>query len=93
MDHANPQDQNKTFRTRLVGVWLLSNAALAISIQTLTGLDRTFQRVQHCLDNTGFNAGNGSIVVPVNGTCIETALNQNNDDLKDKQQVYFKYLL
>ena len=31
------QDQNKTFRTRLVSVWLLSNAALAVSIENLSG--------------------------------------------------------
>ena len=90
---THKQDQNKTFRTRLVGVWLLSNAALAISIQTLNGFDRTSQLVQHCLDDTGYNLNNGTIVVPVNGTCIENALSQNSNDLQDKQQVYFKYLL
>lgn len=31
-------DQNKTFRTRLVAFWMLSNAALAISIENLNGL-------------------------------------------------------
>jgi chitin synthase len=31
-------DQNKTFRTRLVSVWMLSNAVLAIAIQNLNGL-------------------------------------------------------
>nr|XP_019044727.1 chitin synthase [Kwoniella bestiolae CBS 10118]OCF23657.1 chitin synthase [Kwoniella bestiolae CBS 10118] len=36
-------DENRTFRTRLVGCWLLSNAGLAISIQTLNGLDTTKQ--------------------------------------------------
>lgn len=90
---AHLQDQNKTFRTRLVGVWLLSNAALAISIQTLNGLDKTPELVESCLKDTGFNANNGSIVVPINGTCIEDALSQNADDLQDKQQIYFKYLL
>nr|XP_018261520.1 chitin synthase [Kwoniella dejecticola CBS 10117]OBR83678.1 chitin synthase [Kwoniella dejecticola CBS 10117] len=39
-------DENRTFRTRLVGSWLLSNAALAISIQTLNGLDTTKQLVE-----------------------------------------------
>ncbi|KIY73762.1 glycosyltransferase family 2 protein [Cylindrobasidium torrendii FP15055 ss-10] len=31
-------DQNKTFRTRLVACWMLSNAGLAIAIQNLNGL-------------------------------------------------------
>ena len=31
-------DENKTFRTRLVSFWLVSNAALAISIESLNGL-------------------------------------------------------
>jgi len=31
-------DQNKTFRTRLVAFWMLSNAALAVSIENLNGL-------------------------------------------------------
>lgn len=31
-------DQNKTFRTRLVGVWMLTNAGLAVAIENLNGL-------------------------------------------------------
>ena len=31
-------DQNKTFRTRLVSVWMLSNAVLAVTIQNINGL-------------------------------------------------------
>lgn len=31
-------DQNKTFRTRLVSVWMLSNAVLAIAIQNINGM-------------------------------------------------------
>ncbi|KAF8591568.1 glycosyltransferase family 2 protein [Ramaria rubella] len=31
-------DENKTFRTRLVAFWMLSNAALAVSIENLNGL-------------------------------------------------------
>lgn len=30
-------DENKTFRTRLVAAWMLSNAALAVAIETLNG--------------------------------------------------------
>ncbi|KAJ7904483.1 glycosyltransferase family 2 protein [Mycena olivaceomarginata] len=32
-------DENKTFRTRLVAVWMLSNAGLAIAIENLNGLE------------------------------------------------------
>lgn len=31
-------DQNKTFRTRLVACWMLSNAGLAVAIQNIDGL-------------------------------------------------------
>jgi chitin synthase len=31
-------DENKTFRTRLVTLWMLSNASLAITIENLNGL-------------------------------------------------------
>jgi len=31
-------DQNKTFRTRLVALWMLSNAGLAVAIENLNGL-------------------------------------------------------
>lgn len=31
-------DQNKTFRTRLVAFWLLTNAGLAVAIQNIDGL-------------------------------------------------------
>ena len=31
-------DENKTFRTRLVAFWMLSNAALAVAIQSLNGV-------------------------------------------------------
>ncbi|OSC98981.1 glycosyltransferase family 2 protein [Trametes coccinea BRFM310] len=32
-------DENKTFRTRLVAFWMLTNAALAVAIQNLNGLE------------------------------------------------------
>jgi len=34
-------DQNKTFRTRLVSVWMLTNAILAVAIQNINGLRNT----------------------------------------------------
>ena len=32
-------DQNKTFRTRLVACWMLSNAGLAVAIENINGLE------------------------------------------------------
>jgi len=37
-EKPTPDDQNKTFRTRLVAAWMLSNAILAISIENANGL-------------------------------------------------------
>ena len=34
-------DENKTFRTRLVAMWILSNATLAITIENINGLPTT----------------------------------------------------
>lgn len=86
------QDQNRTFRTRLVCSWLISNAALAISIQTLNGLPATRHLVEQCLP-ADFNPMNGTVIVPVNGTCIENALNSESHELGNRQQYYFMYLL
>ncbi|WVF72834.1 hypothetical protein IAT40_007652 [Kwoniella sp. CBS 6097] len=85
-------DENRTFRTRLVGFWLLSNAALAISIQTLNGLDTTKQLVAACIPDD-FDRFSGNVTVPMNGTCIEDALSFNTEQLQDKQQFYFQALL
>ncbi|KIJ56843.1 glycosyltransferase family 2 protein [Sphaerobolus stellatus SS14] len=38
-------DENKTFRTRFVAFWMLSNAALAISIENLNGLPSNNEEV------------------------------------------------
>jgi len=48
-------DENKTFRTRLVAVWMLSNAALAVAIENINGVpnnnaavnDETLQKKEH----------------------------------------------
>jgi chitin synthase len=32
-------DENKTFRTRLVALWMLSNASLAIAIENINGVE------------------------------------------------------
>jgi chitin synthase len=37
-DKPTLDDQNKTFRTRLVALWMLSNAGLAIAIENINGL-------------------------------------------------------
>ena len=83
------QDQNKTFRTRLVLAWLLSNAALALSVQTLNGLDQTQALVNACLP-AGFDQYSGQ-EIKVNGTCIDMAVQASQSGLQGKQQVrYFR---
>jgi chitin synthase len=32
-------DENKTFRTRLVAMWMLSNAGLAVAIENINGIE------------------------------------------------------
>lgn len=81
------QDQNKTFRTRLVGVWLISNAALAISITSINGLDQTQQMVQDCLPS------GDEVMVQLNKTCLTQAISLDSKQVQSKQQEYFKYLL
>ncbi|THH15206.1 hypothetical protein EW146_g5227 [Bondarzewia mesenterica] len=39
-------DQNKTFRTRLVAFWMLSNAGLAVAIENINGLTTASDAVQ-----------------------------------------------
>jgi len=39
-------DQNKTFRTRLVALWMLSNAGLAVAIENINGLTSAQTAVQ-----------------------------------------------
>ncbi|KAJ3841463.1 class III chitin synthase [Lentinula raphanica] len=56
-------DENKTFRTRLVSFWMLSNAALAIAIETLNGLPDS------------------------------DSVEQNEDELEKKQNIYFEVIL
>ena len=37
-EKPNMDDQNKTFRTRLVSMWMLTNAGLAIAIENINGI-------------------------------------------------------
>lgn len=39
-------DQNKTFRTRLVAFWMLTNAGLAVAIENINGLTSAQDAVQ-----------------------------------------------
>jgi len=52
-------DQNKTFRTRLVAFWMLTNGTLAIAIENINGLESAATAVQdeiqlHQKQNTYF---------------------------------------
>jgi hypothetical protein len=84
---ADSQDQNRTFRTRLVIAWLLSNAGLAIVISSINGLDQTKLLVEACLP-----AGDKEVDT-MNRTCITQALSLDAREVQSKQQEYFKYLL
>jgi chitin synthase len=39
-------DENKTFRTRLVAFWMLTNAALSVAIENINGLETASNLVQ-----------------------------------------------
>ena len=39
-------DQNKTFRTRLVAMWMLTNAGLAIAIESVSGVSESTTELQ-----------------------------------------------
>lgn len=84
---AEYQDQNRTFRTRLVIAWLLSNAGLAIVISSINGLDQTKLLVEACLPS------GDKEVDTMNRTCITQALSLDAREVQSKQQEYFKYLL
>lgn len=38
-EKPNMDDQNKTFRTRLVAMWMLTNAGLAVAIENINGME------------------------------------------------------
>jgi len=40
-EKPNMDDENKTFRTRLVAIWMLSNVTLSIAIENINGLTST----------------------------------------------------
>lgn len=46
VEKPTPDDENKTFRTRLVAVWMLSNASLAVAIENLNGLPNVKDPIQ-----------------------------------------------
>jgi len=58
-EKPNLDDQNKTFRTRLVSIWMLTNATLAIAIENVNGLASTDasadQEKLHKKQNTYFS--------------------------------------
>ena len=60
-----------------------------MSIHTLNGLSTTSNLVEACLQDSQYDLSNGSVVVPINGTCIEAALSYDQTQLQDKQQVSY----
>jgi len=54
-EKPNMDDQNKTFRTRLVAMWILTNAGLAVAIENINGLPASDdQQVLRKKENTYF---------------------------------------
>ena len=74
------QDQNRTFRTRLVLIWILTNVTLAAAIQFQA--QRLPDLVEACLDSA-----------TINKDCIDKALNVDTGSLVGRQHVYFRYLI
>ena len=48
-------DQNKTFRTRLVAMWMLTNAGLAISIEYINGTGTSSEKALQTRQSTYFS--------------------------------------
>jgi len=46
VEKPNMDDENRTFRTRLVAMWMLSNAALAIVIENISGINTNAEQVE-----------------------------------------------
>ncbi|CED84153.1 glycosyltransferase family 2 protein [Phaffia rhodozyma] len=88
-EKPTPDDSNKTFRTRLVCLWMFTNAALALVIQNLNGLDTTDALVLHCINSNDSN----NLQSPSMADCVSMAINENEMHLVKKQNVYFKFIL
>lgn len=84
------QDSNKTFRTRLVGTWMFTNAALAIAIAYLDGLDRTRPLVLRCVDAL---AESPNELTADLAACVVGAVGYSDMQTKRKQSVYFQFIL
>ncbi|KAG7528792.1 hypothetical protein FFLO_05933 [Filobasidium floriforme] len=84
-------DQNKTFRTRTLVVWLVSNAALAIAIITSSGFDQTHDQAKDCFGDKATDDPSNA-----DANCAQRALTAflNEDkETQDKTKYYFTALL
>jgi hypothetical protein len=88
-DKPTPDDQNKTFRTRLVAFWLLTNGALAMAIQYIDGitLPVTTQDASAI-----FNACNSSNSTQFE-SCLDDKLTEHQDTVHTRQGIYFSVIL
>lgn len=68
---------------------MFTNAALAIVIENLNGLDTTDALVLHCVNAYDPN----DLQAPSIADCVSMAVDQNEMILKSKQNVYFKFIL
>lgn len=65
---------------------MFSNAALAIAIQNLDGMDRTKDLVAQCVRTV-------TIQTETWQDCVTYAISQSGSDLKSKQSAYFQFIL
>lgn len=67
---------------------MLTNAALAIAIQNINGLDRTDSYVLDCI-----NQGTALHDAPGALDCVNLAIGMSDRQTKSKQSVYFQFIL
>jgi chitin synthase len=81
-------DQNKTFRTRLVAAWMLSNAAVAVAVQNLDGLVKPVTR-----DDLHSVAQLCDTPTRDLETCLAEELLGQQAKLANRQAYYFSFIL
>ncbi|VDB96839.1 unnamed protein product [Peniophora sp. CBMAI 1063] len=83
-------DQNKTFRTRLVAFWMFTNAALSIGIAYIDGLP---QMLTSDNINALIKSCDPTKSTDVFDKCMDDALLEQQTDIHEKQSIYFAFIL
>jgi chitin synthase len=87
--NAFVDDQNKTFRTRLVAFWLLTNGALVMAIQYIDGI--VLPITTNDVTNL-FNACNNNDD-DLFKQCLDSQLSDHQDNVHTRQGIYFSIIL